>query len=271
METPPCSSASPTRSSGTADAEVTVSPLVAPYHLPAPFARQCTALRAFDSVLLSDVRATSHISAVCYRTSTGPGPCGEVLAGICCRGQRQMRYRVWTGTRQLEWDEHTTGGTLAGLPRRQPGCCMPSTPTRWPDQRSGCWLDGDPQMLWGECVPLVVRIGGPLVVANLITRMVALFGSNFYSERAMRIMRRSPLPSQPATPGPSPPEFHTSLDHDGHTAAQRRTDGLTPKARPVASVTRGAAPRSSLKPGRAGRARSSRVHKSRTRSGTPPS
>lgn len=70
-------------------------------------------------------------------------------------------------------------------------------------------------MLWGECVPLVVRIGGPLVVANLITRMVALFGSNFYSERAMRIMRRSPLPSQPATPGPSPPEFHTSLDHDG--------------------------------------------------------
>src|SRR5260370_23055935 len=51
-------------------------------------------------------------------------------------------------------------------------------------------------MLWRDGAALVVQVGGPFVVIGVLTRLVALFDSDYSSERAMRLLRRPPLVSR---------------------------------------------------------------------------
>jgi hypothetical protein len=52
-----------------------------------------------------------------------------------------------------------------------------------------------------EGLPLCTRIGGSLVAVSVIARLVALFGSRYYSDRAMRLLRRQAARQPPGRHG----------------------------------------------------------------------
>jgi hypothetical protein len=83
-------------------------------------------------------------------------------------------------------------------------------------------------MVWREGAALVIRLGSPMVLIGAITWLVALFGSNRYSERAMRLLRRPPLQPPPATPGLRPPDCHTPQQHDGRIKIRARRGKTLP-------------------------------------------